>query len=231
MLYQDNSINAELQSVFLCREEQEVEALFADMRRRLQIMKQERLRKRTVRWTIFVIFVTFVLAVAFAFVTNYLLQKMQSLLLSLLLLLIIIVIGIFFDVLGTAVTAANERPFHAKASKKIFGAKKGISLVRNADHVANFCNDIVGDIFGIISGITVAIIVVNIVNNYPDLNEMMTSILLVGFVSALTVGGKALGKTIAISKPTEIVHFIARILTVAERIFSRGENRKQKKKF
>jgi CBS domain containing-hemolysin-like protein len=195
----------------------------------LPIIKQEHQRKRTVRWTILVVFVTFFLAVAFAFITSYLLQNMQSLFLSLLLLLVIIIIGIIFDVLGTAVTAANERPFHAKASKKVYGAKRGIYLVRNADHVANFCSDIVGDIFGIISGITAAIIVVHIVLNYPDLNEMMTSILLIGLVSALTVGGKALGKTIAIRKPTEIVHFIARLWTTFDRIFSFKKNKKQKK--
>ena len=195
----------------------------------MPIIKPELQRKRTVRWTILVIFVTFFLAVAFAFVTNYLLQNMHSILFSLLLLLVIIIIGIIFDVLGTAVTAANERPFHAKASKKIYGAKKGIYLVRNADHVANFCSDIVGDIFGIISGITAAIIVVNIVFSYPSLNEMMTSILLVGLVSSLTVGGKALGKTIAIRKPTEIVHFIARLLTTIENVFSLKRKKKQKK--
>ena len=191
--------------------------------------KPEYQRKRTVRWTISVIFITFFLAVAFAFTTYYLLQNMQSLFLSFLLLFVIIIIGIIFDVIGTAVTAANERPFHAKASNKIFGAKKGIYLVRNADHVANFCSDIVGDIFGIISGITAAIIVVNIIFSYPYLNEMMTSILLVGLVSAVTVGGKALGKTIAIRKPTEIVHFIARLLATFEKIFSRKRKKKPKK--
>ena len=65
-----------------------------------------------------------------------------------LLLFFIVALGILFDMVGVAVTAADEKPFHAMAAKKVPGAGKAIWLLRNADKVASFCNDVVGDSFG-----------------------------------------------------------------------------------
>ena len=180
-------------------------------------------KKSAVRWIITVFFWTFFLAVSLTLVTRFLLQRVHSIILSFILLLIIIVIGVVFDIIGTAVTAADEKPFHAKASNKIYGAKMGIYLVRNADRAANFCNDIVGDIAGVVSGIVAAIIVINLAKNYPSYSEseIIMSIILAGLVSALTVGGKALGKSMAIRKPTEIILFVARLLTTFESFFFR----------
>ena len=45
---------------------------------------------------------------------------------------------IFFDIVGVAVTVANEHEFHAKATKKVKGSKDSIKLIRNAPKVANF---------------------------------------------------------------------------------------------
>ncbi len=190
--------------------------------------KQKRQKKGRACWVFLVGFWTFFLAIAFTLITRFLLHSFQSIILSFLLLLLIIIIGIVFDIVGTAVTAASEKPFHAKAAKKIFGAKMGIYLVRNADRVANFCNDVVGDITGIVSGVAAAVIIVNISLAKPSLNEIALSILLAGLVSALTVAGKAYGKTIAIKKPTYIVFFFARILTTFSNIL-KGRNKKKQK--
>lgn len=185
-----------------------------------QRQKQQRKRKKTKRWVILVSFWTFFLAITLTWVTRALLQNLRSVLISFVLLILIIALGILFDLIGTAVTAAEETPFHAKAAKKIYGAKKGIYLVRHADLVANFCNDVIGDISGIVSGIIGTVIVVNLVQRSAKLNEILLSILLAGTVSALTVGGKALGKSLAINRPTELVLFVARFLTTFERIFT-----------
>lgn len=186
--------------------------------------KQKWQKKGRACWGFSVAFWTFSLAIAFSLITRFLLHSFQSIIFSFFLLLLIIIIGIVFDIIGTAVTAASEKPFHAKAAKRIFGAKMGIYLVRNADRVANFCNDVVGDICGIVSGITAAVIVVNISLAKPSLNEIALSILLAGLVSALTVGGKAFGKTIAIKEPTDIVFFCARILASFSNII-KGKNK------
>jgi small-conductance mechanosensitive channel len=174
--------------------------------------------KNNKRWVVLVSIWTFFLAIALTLITHSLLQNLHSMLISFMLLIFIIFMGIFFDVIGTAVTAAEEIPFHAKAAKKIYGAKKSIFLVRHADLVASFCNDVIGDISGIVSGIIGTVIVVNLVRGNPILSEVILSIFLAGAVSALTVGGKALGKTLAINRPTDVVLFVARFLTTLERI-------------
>jgi CBS domain containing-hemolysin-like protein len=145
---------------------------------------------------------------------------------SFILLIFIIFIGIIFDMIGTAVTAAEEKPFHAKASKKIYGAKKSIYLVRHADQVANFCNDVIGDISGIVSGVIGAVIIINLALGNPEVNEIYLSILMAGIISAVTVGGKAMGKFLAINKPTEMVFFVARFLTTFDRIYFWRKNKR-----
>lgn len=176
-------------------------------------------KKKKKSWIILVSLWTFFLAVTFTWLTRLFLHNIRSVIISFILLIFIIFIGIIFDLIGTAVTAAEEKPFHAKASKRIYGAKKSIYLVRHADQVANFCNDVVGDITGIVSGVIGAVIIINLSFVNPGLNEVYLSILMAGIISALTVGGKAAGKTLAIKRPTEVVFYVARILTALEKLY------------
>jgi len=175
-------------------------------------------KKRALRWAIMVTFWTFLVAFVFALTMRFILHGIQSIIISFLLLLFIIFIGVLFDTIGTAVTAANETPFHSKASKKVYGAQKGIYLVRYADQVANFCNDMIGDISGVVSGVVGAVIIFNLVLARPELSEIYLSIILTAVVAALTVGGKALGKYLAISRPTEVVLLFAQVLTTIEKV-------------
>ena len=181
-------------------------------------MEYKRKKKKKNLWVILVSLWTFFLAIIFTWISRLLLHNLRSVAISFILLIFIIFVGIIFDVIGTAVTAAEEKPFHAKASKKIYGAKKSIYLVRHADRVANFCNDVIGDISGIVSGIIGTVIIIN-VSLLAEFNEVHLSILMAGVISAATVGGKALGKVLAINKPTDVVLFVARILTAMDRIY------------
>jgi len=147
----------------------------------------------------------------------------------------VILLGILFDIIGTATTAASEKPFHAMASDRVFGAKKAIELVRNADQVASFCNDVIGDICGTVSGSLGAALVIDFVlnNNIAQLRDVF-SITIVGLISAVTVGGKAAGKSFAINKSHEIVLKVAFFLEKFEQIVNRkknnGKNKKQRLK-
>ncbi|WDC83794.1 hypothetical protein PL321_14940 [Caloramator sp. mosi_1] len=76
----------------------------------------------------------------------------------------IIFVGIIFDIIGVAVTAAEEAPFHSLASRKVKGAKTAVKLIRNADKVSNFCNDVIGDICGVVSGAAGAIIISKLIS-------------------------------------------------------------------
>ena len=126
-------------------------------------------------------------------------------------LLIIIFTGVFSDMIGVAATVAREEPFNAKASKKVFGAKEGLYLAKHGERVASLMCDIVGDICGTISGAIGAVIVLRIVSNFSA-PQTPINLILMGIISALTVGGKAFCKRFAIKKAEEIIFFVGRIL-------------------
>ncbi|MGI6082682.1 MAG: hypothetical protein ACOYEP_07420 [Limnochordia bacterium] len=136
------------------------------------------------------------------------------------LLLIVVSVGVFFDVIGTAVISAQESPFHAMAAKRIFGAPQAVRLVRSADAVANFCNDLVGDIAGTLSGAMGAMLA-------SSLQQPLLVVLIAPIVSTLTVTGKALGKGPAIKHANAIVYRVAWVLAWWEATFSRRRTRRR----
>lgn len=155
---------------------------------------------------------TLLLAILFGYISLIFMEKLNVIGASLILFLLIF-IGVFFDILGIAVTAADEVPFHSMASNKVSGAKESIFLIRNAGIVANFCNDVIGDISGIISGTATGAIILK-VNQIYSINSVLWSILLTAMVAGITVGGKALGKELALKKANEIIYQLGMILHI-----------------
>ena len=135
---------------------------------------------------------------------------------ALLILALFIILGIVFDVIGVAVTAADPRPFHSMAAHKEKGAKEALSLLRNASHVSSVCNDVVGDICGIVSGATGAVIVTRL-QNALSVKSVLISVAVTALVSGLTIGGKALGKTFAMKQSTKVVYWAGRFLHIFHR--------------
>jgi CBS domain containing-hemolysin-like protein len=162
-------------------------------------------------WIYRVFILAFGLSVFFSFISEVLLTRV-SIFTSLFILLVIIAIGVVFDIIGIAVTSAGEAPFHAMAADKIPGGKEAVKLIRNADIVSNFCNDVVGDISGIISGAAGAAIIIKTVIYTRGTSEIVLSILLTAIISTLTIGGKAIGKGIAINNSKAVVYSVALFL-------------------
>lgn len=162
-------------------------------------------------WIYRAFILAFGLSVFFSLISEILLKKV-NVSTSLFILLVIIAIGIIFDIIGIAVTSASEAPFHAMAADKIPGGKEAVKLVRNADIVSNFCNDVVGDISGIISGAAGAAIILKTAVYTRGRSEILLSILLTGIISTLTIGGKAIGKGIAINNSKTVVYSVALFL-------------------
>ena len=52
--------------------------------------------------------------------------------------LLFILIGVMFDMVGVAVAAADEAPFHSMASQKVKGASLAIKMIKNASKVFIF---------------------------------------------------------------------------------------------
>ena len=161
------------------------------------------------KWIIQSFIMTFILSMIFAYISTNGVSNL-SLLPAILILVLVVLIVIFFDIIGVAVTVANEEEFHAKATKKVVGSKDSIKLIKNAPKVANICADVIGDICGVLSGSISAMIAIKIGNelNLPFNMQFILSAL----VSAFTVSGKAFGKDIANKKSTEIVHKVGIVL-------------------
>lgn len=163
-------------------------------------------------WVRKAIVMTFFLALIINSVSDTLLRNVNVVIAGLILITIISV-GIVFDTLGTAVVAADEKPFHAMASKRIYSALWAIKLVKNASKVSNVCSDVIGDIVGVISGSAVALILVNAgVSEQGGFKTAAISVVVVSMVAAFSVGGKAYGRQLAVKKWKDIVHFAAKVL-------------------
>jgi len=174
--------------------------------------KQEAPKKRVdVRWVGLISSVTVLISAGFSFLASALLDSVNTAA-AFLVLFLIVLIGIVFDVIGVAVTAAEEKPFHSMAARNVSEAREAIRLVRRAGRVSSFCNDVVGDICGVISGSASAAIAARVIVHFTPTAASVTKLLMSALAAALTVGGKAVGKTFAINESTAIVHFTAKVI-------------------
>lgn len=176
-------------------------------------------KRKSWKYIAFIFILSFVIAVLAGFGSELLVRK-SSIWVAWILLSVIIAISIVFDIIGIAATAATEKPHHAKAANRISGAKQAVYLVRNADFVANFSNDIVGDVAGTLSGAMAASILVDLIRFYPSLGhqEILWNTLLLALVASLTITGKALGKTVAIQEADEIISKVGILIAGFERL-------------
>lgn len=181
--------------------------------------KKVKVKKQTPKSLGITIGMTFVIAMLFSYIFEVLLSDVP-LLIAFFMLSSIILIGIVFDGIGNAVVSVDEVSFHAMAASKVKGAKESIMLIRNAPMVANLMNDVIGDIAGIISGSTATAIVLAIEEGF-GIKSVLLSVAMSGFVAALTVGGKALGKSIAIERARYIVYYVGLIIYHLKKLFKR----------
>lgn len=166
---------------------------------------------------------SFLLAVAVSYISDTTLSRVPTVV-AFLVVLILILVGVLFDILGTSVTAAESAPLNAMAAKKVGGARQALWLVKNADRVANFCNDVVGDVAGAVAGAagtTVALQVTALFHGGHAAAQVM-ALGTIGLIAALTVGGKAAGKSFALTRSTDVVVVAGRLLHFIERVIGRS---------
>ena len=195
--------------------------------------KKKNPKKKRNTWWLKVAVISFFLAGFFSFLSD-LTASADHIVVILLLLGFLILASILFDAIGVAVTSCDDAPIIAMASRKIYGAKTAMWLVKNSSTVASICNDVIGDIFGIISGACAAAIVVKIVLTAGEEWQRWLAIIVAGVVSALTIGGKAFMKNVAIKNSKEFVLFVARLLAFfvpeeRRRLRKESEKKKQNK--
>ena len=163
------------------------------------------------KWVVTIFFVTILVSGAISFVSDEVMAS-SGILVAFLILLAIVLVGILFDVIGMAVASADEKPFHSMAARKVPGAQEAIRLLRNAERVSSICNDVVGDICGVVSGSASATIAAQVLAKLDCSWPQVVTLLMSALVAGLTVGGKAIGKTVAIGSCTTIVHTVGKVI-------------------
>ena len=174
-------------------------------------------RNKTTRWVITVFFITILISGAISFLSDEIMNR-SSMIGAFLILFAIVLIGIVFDTVGLAVTTADEKPVHSMAARKVPGAMEAIRLLRNAERVSSICNDVFGDICGVVSGSASATIAAQILQNFTFSAPEVVSLFMSAMVAALTVAGKAIGKTVAINSSTMIVSVVGKIIYTFQHI-------------
>ena len=162
-------------------------------------------------WVYKVFLWTFILSTIFSFSTNYL-SSHASIVVMILIILLVIAIGIIFDMIGASSLTSKESTFHSMNAKKIKGAKKAVSFKKNADKVSSFCNDVIGDICGIISGSAGVSVARGLASTF-NLNIFYTGLIVTALIAALTIGGKAIFKTVAIKNSDKIIFSVGKLLS------------------
>ena len=170
--------------------------------------------KTDFKWVFIVTILAFIISIIMTLFATITLENV-SLIIAILITFLFILLGIIFDIVGVAVTSGDEVAFHSMSSRKVKGGKIGVKLLKNTDKVSSVCCDVIGDVCGIVSG-TSGVVIVSLIIKLTDINELFVSLLVTGLISALTIGGKALGKGLAINKSKEIVTIVSKVLAFFE---------------
>lgn len=185
----------------------EVENLKVQIRR-----KEKRDKARPdVKWIAEIMIISFVISLIFSFASELILPNVHVIL-GIVIVILFIIAGLIFDMVGVAVTSADEKPFHSMNSRKVRGADIAVLFKKNANKVASFCNDVIGDICGIVSGSAGAMIAVSLADTL-NIDKFIISLLVTALIAALTIGGKAIGKSYAINKSNLILYEFAKLIS------------------
>lgn len=168
--------------------------------------------KNNINWIYKAFLLSFILSIIFSSISTAIADKFNMIILTIIL-VVVIMVGIIFDMIGVAVLTSKEANLHAKATKKLKGAKEAISLLKNASQVSSICNDVIGDICGIISGSLGAVLTIGLADIF-SFSTTITTILVTAVISSLTVGGKAIFKDIANKNSDKIVYLVGKIISI-----------------
>lgn len=178
-----------------------------------QTKKKERKKKEAVdkKWLFKIIVITFSVSVLLSFIASITLSDV-ALWLGVLVTILFIVIGIAFDIIGVSVTTAEESVFHSMNSRKVKAANIAVNFKKNADKVSNFCSDVIGDICGVVSGAAGTTIATILIKDYHT-DTVITGLIITATISSITIGGKAIGKSLAINKGNIILYEFSKFVS------------------
>ena len=168
------------------------------------------MKNSKLKWLLTVLLLSFSLSIVMSLASEGLIPKV-NVLIGIIIILLFIFISIIFDMIGVAITAQDETPFHSMASKKIKGSTHSVKLLKNSDKLASICNDVIGDVCGVVSG-SAGVLVANSISNNLNVNKSLIVLIITALIASLTITGKAYGKSIAINKSKEITERVGKIV-------------------
>lgn len=173
-------------------------------------MKNKNKKNKELNWILIITVSAFFISMIFNLGAQSILEKV-NIIVGIIIILLFILIGVIFDIIGVAVQSSDTVPFHSMASKKIKNAKTAKKMLENSEKVSSFCNDVIGDICGIISGSATTLVSLSIAVNM-NVDPTIVTLLVTSFVAALTIGGKAIGKGIAVNKSEYIITKVTKVM-------------------
>lgn len=185
--------------------------------------KAKKSKQTDYKWIVTIFVASFAITILLSLVSNNILSDL-NIIVALLMLIFFILLGVIFDIIGLAITKADERQFHSMAARKIYSARFAIKLIRNAERAASFCNDVIGDIAGILSGVTGAAVVASLY--MQNTHNFAANLIITALIAAFTVSIKAFGKSIAINKSNDIVNAVSKVICFFQNFTQEKKNDK-----
>ena len=193
--------------MFLFKKNNELESLKEIDKKKEKIKKE----KVDIKWVIIVSITAFIVSVCLSFIAQITIPNFP-LWLGIIVTLLFIGLGILFDIIGVAVTTADEAVFHSMNSRKVKGASTAVKFKKNADKVSSFCCDVIGDVCGIISGAAGTAITTILTIDFK-FNLLVTGLVVAAIIASLTIGGKAIGKSYAMNKSDIILYKLSKFIS------------------
>lgn len=181
---------------------------------KVQTRRKEKIKKSLVnkKWVTEIVLISFTLSITLSFISEMTVPNL-SLFFGIIVTLVFVAIGILFDIIGVSITASSPKVFHSMNARRVKGANIAVKLIKNSEKVSSFCCDVIGDICGVISGAT-AISIATMLAKTFNFNLLITTLIVTGVISAMTIGGKAIGKSFAINKCDIIIYEFSKFISV-----------------
>lgn len=185
---------------------------------KVQIRRSEKVKKEKAdgKWILEIFLLAFFISLFMSFLSEVTLPKVP-LYIGIILVVFFILLGVLFDMIGVAVTASTEKVFHSMNARRVKGANIAVKFKKSADKVASFCNDVIGDICGVISGSAGVTIALSLSEKF-HINVFIVTLIVTALIAALTIGGKAIGKSFAINKANIILYKFSKFVSIFYKI-------------
>ena len=180
--------------------------------KRIKKTEKENKKKANISWIALITILSLVISILFSLLSELLMPKV-NIYIGIIIMFLFIGLGILFDILGVSLVSADIKPYHSMAAKKIKGARVAVKLKQNTSKLSSVFCDVIGDICGIVSG-SAGVYIATKLSLLININPIFISLGITGVISALTIGGKAIGKSCAINNSTMILYDFSKVLSL-----------------